>query len=128
MRPFPLRELISPEPFQQSTVCYRVDDPRWQATPSLRTICISSSPGWQKQWTVLLHTGVNGPAAIFSHPLLQQQSGSFQFFKPEITAGWHFVMHRSTQASEETRSRSGWPSKRQYELISSAGKVWVYGN
>ena len=53
----------------------------------------------KKQWTVLLHTGVTTRRDLLTR-FLQQ---SVNHFSPEITAGWHFVMHWSTQASEETR-------------------------
>ena len=55
----------------------------------------------KKQWTVLLHTGVTTRRDLLTR-FLQQ---SVNHFSPEITAGWHFVMHWSTQASEETREQ-----------------------
>ncbi|HBN1558364.1 helix-turn-helix domain-containing protein [Enterobacter hormaechei] len=55
----------------------------------------------KKQWTVLLHTGVTTRRDLLTR-FLQQ---SVNHFAPEITAGWHFVMHWSTQASEETREQ-----------------------
>ena len=55
----------------------------------------------KKQWTVLLHTGVTTRRDLLAR-FLQR---SVNHFSPEITAGWHFVMHWSTQASEETREQ-----------------------
>lgn len=55
----------------------------------------------KKQWTVLLHTGVTTRRDLLTR-FLQQ---SVNHFAPEITAGWHFVMHWSTQASEESREQ-----------------------
>ncbi|MWU29060.1 AraC family transcriptional regulator, partial [Escherichia coli] len=48
-----------------------------------------------------LHTGVTTRRDLLAR-FLQR---SVNHFSPEITAGWHFVMHWSTQASEETREQ-----------------------
>lgn len=55
----------------------------------------------KKRWTVLLHTGVTTRRDLLTR-FLQQ---SVNHFSPEIAAGWHFVMHWSSQASEETREQ-----------------------
>lgn len=76
----------------------------------------------KKQWTVLLHTGVTTRRDLLTR-FLQQ---SVNHFAPEITAGWHFVMHWSTQASEETREQVWLAQQRQYELIFRRQSL-VYG-
>ncbi len=61
----------------------------------------------QKQWAVLLHTGLTTRTDLLARFLLQ----SVNHFSPDITGSWQFVMHWSTQASEETRSQV-WQSQR----------------
>ncbi len=61
----------------------------------------------QKQWAVLLHTGLTTRTDLLAR-FLQQ---SVNHFSPDITGSWQFVMHWSTQASEETRSQV-WQSQR----------------
>ncbi|AXF62237.1 helix-turn-helix domain-containing protein [Leclercia sp. W6] len=61
----------------------------------------------QKQWTVLLHTGLTTRTDLLAR-FLQQ---SVNHFSPEITDRWQFVMHWSTQASEETRAQV-WQAQR----------------
>lgn len=61
----------------------------------------------QKQWAVLLHTGLTTRTDLLAR-FLQQ---SVDHFSPDITGSWQFVMHWSTQASEETRSQV-WQSQR----------------
>ncbi|MDH1128315.1 helix-turn-helix domain-containing protein [Enterobacter sp. GD03975] len=55
----------------------------------------------KKQWTVLLHTGVTTRRDLLTRFLHR----SVNHFSPEVTAGWHFVMHWSAQASEEAREQ-----------------------
>jgi len=61
----------------------------------------------QKGWTVLLHTGLTTRCDLLGR-FLQQ---SVNHFPPEITAGWQFVMHWSTQANNETRQQA-WQTQR----------------
>lgn len=52
-----------------------------------------------KKWTVLLHTGLTTQVPLLRQFLKQ----SVNHFPAEVTAGWQFVWHWSSQASEETR-------------------------
>jgi len=62
----------------------------------------------QKQWTVLLHTGLTTRSDLLAR-FLQQ---SVNHFSPDVTGSWQFVMHWSAQASEETREQV-WQAQRK---------------
>ncbi|SNY59267.1 helix-turn-helix domain-containing protein [Enterobacter sp. CC120223-11] len=53
----------------------------------------------EKNWTVLLHTGLTTQVPLLRQFLKQ----AVNHFPAEVTAGWQFVWHWSSQASEETR-------------------------
>ncbi len=57
MRPFPLRELISPNLFS-AVDCLLPGGMTPDGRLRLLVQSASALHGWQKQWTVLLHTGV----------------------------------------------------------------------
>jgi beta-xylosidase/AraC-like DNA-binding protein len=61
----------------------------------------------EKKWTVLLHTGLTTRADLLRH-FLQQ---SVNHFPADVTAGWQFVWHWSSQASEDTRQHV-WQTQR----------------
>lgn len=61
----------------------------------------------KKGWTILLHTGVTTRCDLLKR-FLQL---SVNRFLPDITAGWHVVMHWSPQASAETQEHA-WQAQR----------------
>lgn len=61
----------------------------------------------KKGWTVLLHTGVTTRCDLLTR-FLQL---SINRFSPDVTAGWHAVMHWSSQANAETQEHA-WHTQR----------------
>ncbi|MDR9892187.1 helix-turn-helix domain-containing protein [Pseudenterobacter timonensis] len=61
----------------------------------------------QKEWIVLLHTGLTTRGDLLKQFLRQ----SVNHFSPDITAGWRFVLHWSPQASEAMREQA-WLTQR----------------
>ena len=61
----------------------------------------------KKGWTLLLHTGVTTRCDLLTR-FLQL---SVNRFLPDITAGWHVVMHWSPQANAETQEHA-WRAQR----------------
>lgn len=55
----------------------------------------------QKRWTVLLHTGLTTRSDLLAR-FLQQ---AVNHFSPEVTEGWQFVLHWSSQATCESREQ-----------------------
>ncbi len=61
----------------------------------------------QKRWTVLLHTGLTTRCDLLARFLHQ----AVNHFSPDVTAGWQFVMHWSTQANDASRQQV-WQAQR----------------
>ncbi len=76
--------------------------------------------GWQKAMDGAAAHRRNDPSRS-TCPFLQR---SVNHFSPEITAGWHFVMHWSTQASEETREQVWLAQQNVIRNYLATGKVW----
>ena len=61
----------------------------------------------ERKWSVLLHTGLTTRGDLLQAFLRQ----SVNHFPADVTAGWQFVWHWSSQATEETREQA-WQSQR----------------